>query len=899
MGVTPGRGNRILQAISTHSGKPAKHPSGDPPNGARISASTGLLAPTLFCGVVLLTLLGLTFALWRHEVNEIHDDVHADTALVCEQVVRRFEAVLDDRLTPLRKLESKARGATFANLPNFEQEAQTVVDGSDWLRLAALVNTSYFCRAAAASPGALNPRRIRLNRDSDQFVRFTTTLRKAFESERESIAAYRSSDDEGAEAIFAVPIQGEAGKAGNGGALLFDIALDKLLAPMFDPETAKQFVVSVTADGQSPIYVRANEPAKPHLAASNPIHVADQEWLLSLTPTERFVAERERHTPTGVLIAGCLIAFCVSGALWQTMTHRRRDRRAAESHLAALTALNDISLAISSNPEATQEVFAHLTRTACDLLGMSSASITLLNSADQTMHVAHRRNLTIEPERTVYRLDELPMCKQCMETKQVMFAQDIWKYPGPFKTDRYKALNVRSIVVVPFLAQDKPVGAMVLSDSRAKRFSSAQRQMAAIWGAQAAVTISNQGLYQRMTQAMGTQKRVLEKLKMLYTINTQIQHADTLEQSLQMMADLSPSTLDVDCTIICLRDDDCAPGFVRIGGATKGTSAEQFVGQDMRCCVHCSDVLATGTPLVIESAAGDPILRETALAPWGSAAFLPLVTSGSAPFGFVVLMRQAAIPFTPEETQFAQLFATRAAVVIENTRLYEQTRRDAEAKAMLLRELNHRVKNNLAAIVGLLSTKPADLSLSAQRWIDRATQRIATIARTHDLFSGGISEVSLQELASKALASVDAIKPPGVRVRAELDNLDVQLSTDRAVTLAMVLYELCCNALVHGMGESGQLVLRGRNIDGERVAIDVIDSGSETGVLAAGKAIVRDGEVTALTRTNGASHGIGLSLVQGLVGRELHGRFDLRQNPSGGSTATVEFPINGKTPPRV
>jgi two-component sensor histidine kinase len=439
---------------------------------------------------------------------------------------------------------------------------------------------------------------------------------------------------------------------------------------------------------------------------------------------------------------------------------------------------------------------------------------------------------------------------------------------------------------------------MVLSDPKVKRFTTAERQMATIWGAQAAVTISNQRIYQQMKEAMAAQNRLLARLRKLYDVITEIQHAETFDESLRLMADLSPQALGVDCTIICFAEEDDPPGYVHVASATSGTSAEQFVGQDMPCCIHCSKVLQSGEPLAIASAAGDPILRETVLASWGSAVFLPLVTSGNSPFGIIILMRSDPVPMTLEELQIAQLFATRTAVVIENTRLYEQTRRDADAKAMLLRELNHRVKNNLAAIVGLLSTKPADLSVSAQRWIDRATQRIATIARTHDLFSGGISAVSIQELASKALASVEAIKPPGVRIRSELDNLDAQLSTDRAVTLAMVLYELCCNALVHGMGESGQLVLRGRNLDGGRVAIDVIDSGSETGLLAAGKAIVHN-DVTAITRTNGASQGIGLSLVQGLVGRELHGRFDLHANPSGGSTATVEFPINGNSSPRI
>jgi two-component sensor histidine kinase len=888
-----------VQVTSTSPTEAVNPPRANPaqPTPPDDSRWDGLLWPAVLCLIVLLALLAATVALWRHEMGEVRAEIRSNTTLLSAQLIERFETGLDERFQPLRNLEVELRSSSGTTLTEFQREAGKLVDGCDWLRAAALVNPKLFCRAAVIHPG-VSSKRQHLGRTPIVYPRYYERLKTAQQTGVETIAGYPDGDGGGAEAVFVIPVKADAGRP-EGGAILYDISLEKLLAPILEKDTIHSFAISLDNGQGQPIYVISHEPADDALAVSGFAHVADKQWRLTLRPTLSSVADREQRTPTGVLLGGVLISFTLTAGLWQAIVHRQRDRRMSEAHLAALSALNDISLAITADPAATHEVFDALTRTACDLMGMSSASITLLDPADQTMHVLHRHNMHIDPDRAVYRLDELPMSKQCMESKQVLFAQDIWKNPGPFNTERYKSFNIRSIVVVPFLAQDKPLGVMVLSDAKGKKFTSAQRHMAALWGAQAAVTLSNQRLYKGMNDALGAQERLLEQLKMLYEMNTRIQSAETLRESLQLIADLSPRTLGVDCTIVVLHDKDNRPGFVHVGAATKGTSAEQFIGSEMPSCIHCSQVLQTGKPLTVESASGDPILRETVLASWGSAVFLPLATSNNAPFGLLILMRTAPVPLSPEELRIAELFATRAAVVIENTRLYEQTRRDADAKAMLLRELNHRVKNNLAAIVGLLSTKPADLSRSAQRWIDRATQRIATMARTHDLFSGGISEVSVQELAQKALASVEAIKPPGVRIRTELEDLKAELSTDRAVTLAMVLYELCCNALVHGMGESGQLVLRGRNIDGDRVAIEVIDSGSATGALATGKAMVRDDADPRIHPTNGDSHGIGLSLVKGLVGRELHGRFDLRPNPSGGSTATVEFPINGKAPPRV
>ena len=133
------------------------------------------------------------------------------------------------------------------------------------------------------------------------------------------------------------------------------------------------------------------------------------------------------------------------------------------------------------------------------------------------------------------------------------------------------------------------------------------------------------------------------------------------------------------------------------------------------------------------------------------------------------------------------MFTARAAGAIENARLLEQTRHDADAKAMLLRELNHRVKNNLGSIITLLSLNEPEMSPAVRRWLDRAIDRIGTMARTHDLFVGGTNRVSLAQLVAQVIPSLSVLMPPTVELRTALSDVRIMLRTDRAVSLAMVL----------------------------------------------------------------------------------------------------------------
>jgi GAF domain-containing protein len=172
----------------------------------------------------------------------------------------------------------------------------------------------------------------------------------------------------------------------------------------------------------------------------------------------------------------------------------------------------------------------------------------------------------------------------------------------------------------------------------------------------------------------------------------------------------------------------------------------------------------------VENADADPNLHRRGIgsaAGVGSALYVPLMASGAGAFGVLVLMRRATGSFPDEMVRLAEIFSARAATAIENARLNDQAVRDAQTKATLLHELNHRVKNNLSGLIGLLSMGTPPLPPEAQHWLERVIERIGALARAHELFSTG-REVRLGELIHTTLDSIAAIKPDDVYV--SLDN---------------------------------------------------------------------------------------------------------------------------------
>ena len=118
----------------------------------------------------------------------------------------------------------------------------------------------------------------------------------------------------------------------------------------------------------------------------------------------------------------------------------------------------------------------------------------------------------------------------------------------------------------------------------------------------------------------------------------------------------------------------------------------------------------------------------------------------------------------------------------ENARLLAQSRQDAETKAILLQEVNHRVKNNLAALIGLLQLelryRGAGQQTPYRSLVDDLTGRIQSLALVHNLLSASLwAPLPLEKLAENVLQIAPAMLSHQQPVQMEISPTPVHLSS--------------------------------------------------------------------------------------------------------------------------
>jgi two-component sensor histidine kinase len=199
-------------------------------------------------------------------------------------------------------------------------------------------------------------------------------------------------------------------------------------------------------------------------------------------------------------------------------------------------------------------------------------------------------------------------------------------------------------------------------------------------------------------------------------------------------------------------------------------------------------------------------------------------------------------------------------------------RKHAEThQRMLLDELNHRVKNNMQMLYGLLRAAQRETkSAEAQAVIADASHRVAAMAAAQQLLytdhnsrSFGVNEF-LHAVCGSARQAFG--KQISVRIEAE----EGQLSNDVSMPLALIVNELLTNAAKHGVNGRGmgEIALALKRVDGQ-ILLTVED----------------DGPGFTLQETGRRSSGLGL--VKGLC-RQLRGTFTVEGGR--GARCMVRFP---------
>ena len=123
-----------------------------------------------------------------------------------------------------------------------------------------------------------------------------------------------------------------------------------------------------------------------------------------------------------------------------------------------------------------------------------------------------------------------------------------------------------------------------------------------------------------------------------------------------------------------------------------------------------------------------------------------------------------------------------------------ETRAANERQRLLLRELNHRVKNTLATVQAL-ATQTVRHARNPSDFLEAFSARLRSLGLAHGLLSDHEWRgISIRELMTTELQPFQSPVDPRIRIRGQ----DVLLSPDQAVGLALVLHELGSNAVKYG-----------------------------------------------------------------------------------------------------
>jgi len=202
--------------------------------------------------------------------------------------------------------------------------------------------------------------------------------------------------------------------------------------------------------------------------------------------------------------------------------------------------------------------------------------------------------------------------------------------------------------------------------------------------------------------------------------------------------------------------------------------------------------------------------------------------------------------------------------------------REMITKDATIREIHHRVKNNLQTVASLLRIQARRThNEGAKDALGHAMRRVAAIAVVHDTLSEGLSQnVDFDVVFDRVLMLVAEVASGSQHiVRPRLEGSFGILPSEYATPLALVLTELVTNAVEHGLREKedGEVIIISDRTE-ETLSVVVRDNG---GGLPEGK--VGDGLGTQIVRT----------LVQG----ELGGSIDWHTLDGKGTEVAITIPM--------
>lgn len=236
--------------------------------------------------------------------------------------------------------------------------------------------------------------------------------------------------------------------------------------------------------------------------------------------------------------------------------------------------------------------------------------------------------------------------------------------------------------------------------------------------------------------------------------------------------------------------------LVRAGvGWQPGVVGNERIGADLAS--PAGFALRTGKPVISNHLENEERFRTPdLLARHGVKRAMNVILQGDRkPFGVLEVDSRSEDEFVAHDIAFLQGAANIVGMAIERERQEKSLKAALARQQLLLKEMNHRVKNSLAIVTGMLRLQAgADDSPELTRRLEEASARIAAIARAHDrLFqSSDIQNMDIGTYIEQVCRDSDEIVS-GCDVEIAVEK-GMSMPADRAISLALIVVELVTKA---------------------------------------------------------------------------------------------------------
>lgn len=210
-------------------------------------------------------------------------------------------------------------------------------------------------------------------------------------------------------------------------------------------------------------------------------------------------------------------------------------------------------------------------------------------------------------------------------------------------------------------------------------------------------------------------------------------------------------------------------------------------------------------------------------------------------------------------------------ILHDKTEIYNREVEIVE-KSVAIKEIHHRVKNNLQSIVSLLRIQSRRSSnQEVVKLLRESENRILAISATHELLSRKVdNDVSLIEVLDLTISNCNRAFLDNKKVQIE-KNIDptIRMDSDKTVTVALIVNELIQNSFEHGFlteNQDNQIKVDVEKLEDNMVSVVIKDNGS------------------GYNTEKSESNSLGLKIVTSYVKDKLRGKLKIISSRTGTST---------------